>query len=265
MLIAELEANPHPLLLPPSSPIYGFMECAAGYTSDMPKDLKKTVLRTEKGDKKAWKALPDLIVETGLPGQPAGPGQGSPIRALMSTTQAADLISGGVKVNALPEVVTAVVNHRIAMGSNHQELQDRVVEVLSPIIKRYNLTLDAFGEVKHAGAGKVVLSEAFGYYTDPAPISPFTVEDPVWRVMASTARGMWASRPDVSADGTMVQLEAGDDLVMSPFAMTGNTDTRRYWDLAKNIYRFRYIDMAAGAGSHTINEYTVSTPACPFS
>jgi len=34
--------------------------------------------------------------------------------ALAGTPQAIDLIQGGVKVNALPEQASAVVNHRIA-------------------------------------------------------------------------------------------------------------------------------------------------------
>ena len=34
--------------------------------------------------------------------------------ASLGTTQAVDLISGGVKVNALPEKAHVVVNHRIA-------------------------------------------------------------------------------------------------------------------------------------------------------
>jgi Gly-Xaa carboxypeptidase len=35
-------------------------------------------------------------------------------RALIGTTQAIDLVQGGVKTNALPEEAWAVVNHRIA-------------------------------------------------------------------------------------------------------------------------------------------------------
>jgi Gly-Xaa carboxypeptidase len=34
--------------------------------------------------------------------------------SLAGTTQAIDLVSGGVKINALPEQARAVVNHRIA-------------------------------------------------------------------------------------------------------------------------------------------------------
>jgi Gly-Xaa carboxypeptidase len=35
-------------------------------------------------------------------------------KSLVGTTQAIDLINGGVKVNALPEQAWAVVNHRIS-------------------------------------------------------------------------------------------------------------------------------------------------------
>ena len=36
------------------------------------------------------------------------------LRVLAGTTQAIDLIQGGVKANALPEKAWAIVNHRIA-------------------------------------------------------------------------------------------------------------------------------------------------------
>lgn len=34
--------------------------------------------------------------------------------AMLTTTQAVDLIEGGVKVNALPEKASVIVNHRIS-------------------------------------------------------------------------------------------------------------------------------------------------------
>jgi Gly-Xaa carboxypeptidase len=38
------------------------------------------------------------------------------LRSLLGTTQAIDIISGGIKANALPEQVQAIVNHRIAVS-----------------------------------------------------------------------------------------------------------------------------------------------------
>jgi len=40
--------------------------------------------------------------------------QDNTIKSLIGTTQAADVVGGGVKTNALPENAFAVVNHRIA-------------------------------------------------------------------------------------------------------------------------------------------------------
>ncbi len=95
-----------------------------------------------------------------------------------------------------------------------------------PVVKACNLTLiDFSGKPAYHGNpdAKVILSNAFGYYTDPAPISPTdaTDLDSAYTVMASTARGMWASRPEVSEDGEIVELGPGEVLVMAPFMSTG--------------------------------------------
>ncbi len=39
----------------------------------------------------------------------------SAMRSLVGTTQAIDIVRGGVKANALPETAYAVVNHRISV------------------------------------------------------------------------------------------------------------------------------------------------------
>ena len=95
-----------------------------------------------------------------------------------------------------------------------------------PIAKEFNLTMVGFdGKTVHHGnpSIRVSLENAYGYYTDPAPISPTDATDPdsSWTIMASTARGMWASRKEVSKDGEMVKLEDGKELIMAPFMSTG--------------------------------------------
>ena len=52
------------------------MTCAASYAADMPKKLKAKVVKTTKGDKAAWRSLPDEIIATGIRGASTGPGQG---------------------------------------------------------------------------------------------------------------------------------------------------------------------------------------------
>lgn len=101
MLVAQMEANPHKPMLTTASPLYGFVTCAAAHAHDMPKDLKKLVLKSATGDQGAMDDLPELMIKTGMGGTPPGPGQGDPLRSMLITTQATDLISGGLKVNAL--------------------------------------------------------------------------------------------------------------------------------------------------------------------
>ncbi|WWD03733.1 hypothetical protein V865_001789 [Kwoniella europaea PYCC6329] len=259
LLIAQLEAHPHEPTISAKSPVYEFMTCAATFAESMPAKLKKLVIKAEKGSKKAWKDLPLEIISTGMDGSSHGPGQGDPLRSLLTTTQAVDIINGGLKVNALPESVKAIINHRINVLSDHVELQSRIESLLLPIAETYNLTLNGFdGTTVFSGSpnSKVDLDLAFGYFTDPAPHSPVTLDDPAWNVLAGTSRGVWASRKEVSKDGKIVELDKGKDLVMAPFMSTGNTDTRRYLDLTPNIYRYRYTPMSGGAGAHTINEYS---------
>jgi Gly-Xaa carboxypeptidase len=170
----------------------------------------------------------------------------------MTTTQAADIIYGGAKINALPEVVSTFVNYRIDVGSSVAELQQRIFDTLLPTAKEFDLALVGFGrsfKPKHTAVGTVTLdTPAWGEDLEPAPISPTNVESPAWRMLAGTARAIWASRPDVSPDGTVANLSSTDDLIMAPYMMTGNTDTRRYWDLTGNIYRFRYISDTESQG-----------------
>lgn len=250
LLVATLERHPHEPRLEKTSPIWGFLQCAADYASDMPKDLKKAVKKSNAGDKKAFKHLPRKLIEA-MPGR-AGPGQGNIVEALMTTTQAADIIYGGAKINALPEVVSTFVNYRIDVGSSVAELQQRIFDTLLPTAKEFDLALVGFGrsfKPKHTAVGTVTLdTPAWGEDLEPAPISPTNVESPAWRMLAGTARAIWASRADVSPDGTVANLSSTDDLIMAPYMMTGNTDTRRYWDLTGNIYRFRYISDTESQG-----------------
>lgn len=68
------------------------------------------VIKAEDGDLKAWKSLPEEIISVGMGGAPAGPGQGDPIKSMLTTTQAVDIIHGGLKVNALVSIALSSPN-----------------------------------------------------------------------------------------------------------------------------------------------------------
>lgn len=100
-LLVAFEAHPYPTTIVRQTPVYESMQCFAAHGSDMPDKLRKAIVKSVKSDK-AMKKLEHLVDK--MLAQ----------RSLVGTTQAIDLIQGGVKTNALPESAWAVVNHRIA-------------------------------------------------------------------------------------------------------------------------------------------------------
>jgi Gly-Xaa carboxypeptidase len=78
------------------------MQCVGEHSSDIPSDLRKTIKRSSKS-KKALRLLEKEMFKNPT------------YKHLVGTTQAIDLIQGGVKTNALPEQAWAVVNHRISV------------------------------------------------------------------------------------------------------------------------------------------------------
>jgi hypothetical protein len=74
----------------------------------------------------------------------------------------------------LPELSSAVVNHRINVASSADELQERIIKVVAHRAKELNLTLSAFGEdiITGPGVGQIVLEEAFDHRCVLLPLHP---------------------------------------------------------------------------------------------
>jgi len=164
-------------------------------------------------------------------------------KAFISTTQAADMIFGGVKVNALPERTWAIVNHRISVDSSVRDVKERYLGLVQPYAQAMNLSVTAFGlNFTDPGptAGRITLSDAWGTALEPAPVSPHKKGDKAWDLLAGTVRGLYANRGGV---------------VMAPTVIGGNTDTRYYWDLTRAIYRYGGMNAKDSYnGAHTVNE-----------
>lgn len=230
-IITAIEAVQYPTYLASKNPYLEFLQCGAEYAPEFPKKLKK-LLGKRSSDSKICKHNDRLAQEASKISKEA--------QYLMQTSQAVDLIKGGAKTNALPETAVATVNHRINIGDNTETVWKHLTEVAKPIAKKYNLTLNAFNGEK---AGYNAISLAHTDTTlDVAPITP-TVVDSVspYSVLSGTIRALY-----------------GEDTVVAPALMTGNTDTRYYWDLTKNIFRFGpgYVNEEDdGLGNiHTVNE-----------
>ncbi|WVW85410.1 hypothetical protein I302_107448 [Kwoniella bestiolae CBS 10118] len=270
MLIAALERHPHKPILNVESPLVNMVACGADSAPHFPSHLRKAVHRLEdsltsksgKVDMKALKEVEEWWVEGSYKDGTFPKGLGS---AMVGTTQAVDIINGGLKVNALPESVVAIVNHRISLASSVAELQQQLIDVVSPVAHILNLDVEAFGkdvqyqgchmdqETKGPKAGKVFLNVAFNSSLDPAPVSPFTIDSPAWKLLSGTVKSVYATRPEALSS----KEEAEKEIIMAPSISTGNTDTKRYWNLTRNIYRFGYMEAKNDLHNniHTVDEF----------
>ncbi|KAH8929172.1 putative carboxypeptidase [Atractiella rhizophila] len=231
-VVTTLEANPFESNLTIDNPYFSMLQCAATQSKDMPDSLREKVLRAADDDE-----LRQQVAKLGALDRRS--------EMLYTTSQAVDIIKGGVKVNALPEFVYTVVNHRIRPGSTGEDVKDHYVNVLSPLAQEFNLDLNAFGQwynfsTTSQNGGQ--LNFVAPRYLNPAPVSP--TADPsneVWKKLVGTIKHIY-DEPEKPA-------------VVAPSIMTGNTDTRFMWNLSKNIYRFGPARSNGEGGAHTVDEF----------
>jgi len=83
-------------------PLYSTTRCLAEHGKDLPSHYRKLIKRAAYSDSALY-ALGKILFKERV------------YENLVGTTQAIDIIQGGVKANALPEKATALINHRIAV------------------------------------------------------------------------------------------------------------------------------------------------------
>ncbi|KAL4800528.1 hypothetical protein BDV19DRAFT_72114 [Aspergillus venezuelensis] len=217
----------------PSRKVY---ECQVRHSPDYVEDWLSTVL-----DWDDQTAAANAIAES----------RGEHVRFNFQSSQAADIFNGGVKSNALPEKITAVVNYRVALHQTPKMVQDRAEKTLGPIVEKFNLTLSGFSDTDNNGvdatggsSGRLALS-VMGHSLEPAPVSPTDIDtSPVWARFAGVTRSVFESVPSLEGKTVVV----GGDIT------TGNTDTRLYWNLSPNIYRWSPAREGRALNIHTVDE-----------
>jgi Gly-Xaa carboxypeptidase len=203
------------------------LQCAAEHGSEMNSWLRKTIQKSLTS-KKAAKTVADYLSTEDIYK-----------RYLMQTSQAVDLVSGGVKINALPEKVYAVVNHRIAVESRTKDVRSNLQSLIeNEILKKFSMSLDAWGDVtgntSTTAVGQIIL-EDFDKPLEPSPVSPFDTD--AYKTFTGTIKQVF-----------------GGEYIVAPSLMTGNTDTKYYWALSRNIYRFTPVRDEGRANAHTVDE-----------
>ncbi|KAI0793938.1 carboxypeptidase S [Fomes fomentarius] len=234
-MVNAVEDHPHETQLVRGGGPYNNTMCAATYGPDYPQKLRDLAAKAPESDE-ALKGLKNALLE-----------RFPKYEAILRTTQAVDLIQGGVKVNALPEKVSAVVNHRIAEHSTVREVQRLMTDIILPVARMHNLSVDAFGETVTLGSGSgghVALSDAWGTALEPSPVTPTGKDDP-YQILAGTIKATIESAEGYNAKG----------IVVAPLLAIGNTDTRYYWNVTRNIFRYKHLhERDRYNGAHTVNE-----------
>ncbi|OCH93649.1 carboxypeptidase S [Obba rivulosa] len=237
-LLVHFEENPYEVKLARGTPMYLKAQCLAAHAPVLPKDIRKAIKKASKSDR-ALREAGDALFE--LDGD---------FRAFTGTTQAIDLINGGVKTNALPEQAWAVVNHRIATDSSVDEVKKHDTALLKSLAGDFNLSITAFGDELSQDApayGTLTLSDAWGTALEPAPDTP--VDAAPYTLLSGTIKAAYNSHRSLN----------GDNIIVSPGIMSGNTDTRYYWKLTEHIFRYNHHnshnESSLAGGVHTVNEH----------
>ncbi|KAF6818819.1 peptidase family M20/M25/M40 [Colletotrichum plurivorum] len=230
-LITKIEASPYGPELLSGNPYLGKLQCGADHAPEFPSNLRKLL---PGDDANVCRRKQDKLAKEAAK---AGP----QVKYLFTTSVATDIIGGGVKINALPERVTVVVDHRVNVGDSTAAVKKHIAEAVRPVAEKYNLTLHAFTD--EAETPSSITLKQFGDALEPAPVTPTSVDGVTpYGILSGTTRALY-----------------GEKIVVSPGIMTGNTDTRYYWDLTKHIFRFLPgydSESDEWAGIHTVDEKT---------
>lgn len=239
-LIVKYEANPYSVSLTREDPLYSTMQCIGRHGADVPSDLRKVIKRATHSEK-ALHSLAKLLFENPV------------YESFVGTTQAVDLIQGGVKVNALPELAWAVINHRISVISSVKKTMVHDTHLVESLAKDFNLTYYAFGtRISEEGApssGTLTLSDVFRSAHEPAPVTPTGKNAAPYQFLSGTIKAAYNSHRS---------LQGSDTIVVSPGMPSGNTDTVLYWKLSKHIFRYGHRNGGNTtnrlSGVHSVNE-----------
>jgi carboxypeptidase PM20D1 len=142
--------------------------------------------------------------------------------ALIRTTTAVTVVSGGHKANVLPQEASAIVNFRIIPGETVDDVLEHVRQVVGPDI-----------EANVPGGWQA---------NDPSPFS--SQESDAWNVVSTAVE------------------ETFPEAVVAPWVLTGATDSRYWNDFAHDVYGFGPFTIPLrDSGFHDTNERVRETDA----
>jgi Gly-Xaa carboxypeptidase len=212
-----------------NNPFYYQLHCAAEDNhTDMSNDLRKALKKSNENEEIVYLLASDF---------------GSDI--LLRTSQAATIFNSGSKSNALPQFATAYVNYRISNEQSVSEVQTALINTLSPIASKHNLHFLTREEADNntSSLPEGTLSLSWLRSLELSLVS--THKSSSWKYFSGVIKHVFDEEGE------------GRDVLVAPTIAQGNTDTKYYWGLTGQIYRFgpvrRWHDEGWG-GVHDVNE-----------
>ena len=229
-LISKVEDNQFNSIITKANPFLSQLQCVAQYSNSIDKSLKKDILRSQ-FDAQANKELLSYLEQT------------PETKYMVRTSQAADVMSGGTKVNALPEHTSVVINHRIAVEETVESTSQKISRQIEEFAREHDLGLIDRGNPVIMPTEKGYFNYTIGRQLDPAPVSP--PDGKVWNTFGGSLKYLYED---------LVFPEDKSQYIFAPSLMPANTDTKCYWDLTRNIYRYQPGISMSFKGVHTVDE-----------
>lgn len=227
-IVMAIEDSPFPVQLTSKNPIFNFLECAAVHApeSSFPASVRSQLDMIAQGDYKAQQKMAYLLDD---------------YKHYFRTTQSVGKINGGVKINAIPELASTMVNLRLAVENPIAQVQAHYENLVKPIAQKHGMVFEGFNSLYDSPEKRKI--SLFGVDAlEPAPVSPADAES--FQVLSGTIKNV------------LKPLDAEDDLIVTPYLMPANTDTKFFWPLTKNIYRFTPINLVHNLNrAHTTDEF----------
>lgn len=227
-IIVAIESDPFSGRVTTKNPMFGFLECAAAHApvTSVPREVGENLGQVARGDVQAQQKLAHALDH---------------MRYYFRTSQSVGKIGGGVKINAIPELASTMINLRLAVETSVSQVKEHYERLVRPIAQRHGMDLEGFSSAYDSPQRRKISLFSVDDL-EPAPVSPVDAE--AFRVLSGTIRH------------TLRPLEGDEDLVVTPYLMPANTDTKFFWALTRNIYRFTPVNLVHNLNrAHTTDEF----------
>ncbi|SCU84102.1 LAME_0C08240g1_1 [Lachancea meyersii CBS 8951] len=236
-LMVEIENDTYQLQVDQDNPALNALKCLTKFGAINDKQMEKYLVGNSK------EKLESVL------------DQERDFKYFFKTSQALDIISGGIKANALPEMVRVLLNNRIDINSSVNETLEHILHHVKNAADKYDLGIKILndGYSKEEDAVPIKPDTANGRFIiklidplEPAPLSP-TKGMEAWEIMAGTTVSLYSEKAFGGKNASVY---------LTPSLSTGNTDTKSFWNLTRNIYRYDGAMLFPEGNAHTVDEKT---------